>query len=162
MFNINTSGGSGAIRILCKQIALPRLPTDSRFYLPDLLNSLKLFCRRTGADQRIRVTCLDYFLTDLTINQLPLELLLPTYYHRSTIERYFYDENYALGVRQIHTHHFPGAALLQFLVATGWIVELPSRHYLLKKLLRHWNSLELMIEDSQPDLNMLTLQAGGG
>jgi hypothetical protein len=151
--------------------------------------------KRAGLDQRVRVTCFDYFLTDLNYKQLPLDLLLPTYYQRSTIERYFYDECYSLGARQIRTHHFAGAALFQFLVATtynllhwmkhklfkdtplgilgistivhqamqipgrllkttsGWIVELPSQHYSLKKLLRHWNSLELKSELSQSDLD---------
>jgi Transposase DDE domain group 1 len=160
--------------------------------------------QHTGTDQCVRITCFDYFLTDLNNKQLPPELLLPTYYQRSTIERYFYDECYALGARQICTHNFPGAALFQFLVATtnnllhwmkhelfkgtplenmgisttvhqamqipgrllktatGWIVELPSRHYLLKKLLRRWNSLELKIEDAQPDLIKFNPHRSGG
>src|SRR5215813_319900 len=160
--------------------------------------------KRTGLDQRVRVTCFDYFLTDLNPKQLPLELLLPTYYQRSTIERYFYDECYSLGARQIRTHCFAGAALFQFLVATtnnllqwmkhqvfkdtplevmgistivhqamripgrllksatGWIVELPSQHYSLKKLLRHWKSLELKTGPTQSDLDEDDKPKGGG
>ena len=37
--------------------------------------------------------------------------------------------------------------------ATGWIVELPSQHYSLKKLLRHWKSLELKTGPTQSDLD---------
>jgi hypothetical protein len=150
--------------------------------------------QRENTDLRVRVTRYDYFLTDLNHKQLPVELLLPTYYQRATIERYFYDECYSLGARQIRTHHFPGAAIFQFLAATtnnllhwmkhklfkdsslekmgistmvhqvmqipgkliknatGWIVQLPARHQLVKKLLGHWRSLEMESEATQLDL----------
>ena len=67
---------------------------------------------------RIRVRKVDYFLTSLAPHQLPLERVLATYHDRSTIERYFYDEAYGLGARQVRTKHFPGEAVFQFLVAT--------------------------------------------
>lgn len=60
----------------------------------------------------------DYYLTDLTSTQLPVAEVLPVYDDRATIERYFYDEQYALGAQQVRTKHFHGAALFQFLVAT--------------------------------------------
>lgn len=84
--------------------------------------------RRAGPKQRAqktadgrarrRVRRVDYFVTDLEARQLPVAAVLPTYHDRSTIERYFYDEAYGLGARQVRTKHFPGQALFQFLVAT--------------------------------------------
>ncbi|MBI4752461.1 MAG: transposase [Acidobacteria bacterium] len=59
-----------------------------------------------------------YLLTDLTPAQLPIQQVLFVYDDRATIERYFADEQYALGAKHIRTHHFAGAALFQFLVAT--------------------------------------------
>lgn len=59
-----------------------------------------------------------YLLTDLTAAQLPVRRVLFVYDDRATIERYFADEQYALGAKHIRTHHFAGAALFQFLVAT--------------------------------------------
>jgi hypothetical protein len=73
--------------------------------------------KAAGAD-RIRVRKVDYFLTSLTPAQLPLDRVLPTYHDRSTVERYFYDEAYGLGARQVRTKHFAGQALFQLLVAT--------------------------------------------
>jgi hypothetical protein len=70
-----------------------------------------------GTD-RVRVRKVDYFLTSLAPHQLPIDRVLPTYHDRSTIERYFYDEAYGLGARQVRTKYFPGQALFQFLVAT--------------------------------------------
>ena len=60
----------------------------------------------------------DYILTDLDEEQLPVEKVLETYNDRPTIERYFYDEQYSLGARQVRTRHFAGEAMFQFLVAT--------------------------------------------
>jgi Transposase DDE domain group 1 len=60
----------------------------------------------------------DYYLTDLNRAQLPVVDVLPVYDDRATIERYFYDEQYALGAQQVRTRHFHGEALFQFLVAT--------------------------------------------
>jgi hypothetical protein len=37
---------------------------------------------------------------------------------RPTIERYFYDEQWGLGVRQVRTRHFAGEAMFEFMVAT--------------------------------------------
>jgi hypothetical protein len=37
---------------------------------------------------------------------------------RPTIERYFYDEQYGLGARQVRTRHFAGTAMFQYMVAT--------------------------------------------
>jgi Transposase DDE domain group 1 len=65
-----------------------------------------------------RVVKIDYFLTDLTAEELPLEQLLYLYDDRATIERYFYDEQYSLGAKHLRTHHFAGAAVFQYLVAT--------------------------------------------
>jgi Transposase DDE domain group 1 len=60
----------------------------------------------------------DYYLTDLTPEQLPVREVLPIYDDRATIERYFYDEQYALGAQQVRTGHFEGEALFQLMVAT--------------------------------------------
>src|SRR5262245_41159848 len=60
----------------------------------------------------------DYYLTDLTAEQLPVSEVLPIYDDRATIERYFYDEQYALGAQQVRTGHFEGEALFQWIVAT--------------------------------------------
>jgi Transposase DDE domain group 1 len=60
----------------------------------------------------------DYYLTDLSSEQLPLQQLLYVYDDRATIERYFYDEQYSLGAQQVRTSHFKGQALFQLLVST--------------------------------------------
>jgi hypothetical protein len=60
----------------------------------------------------------DYYLTDLNPAQLPVSEVLTVYDDRATIERYFYDEQYALGAQQVRTGHFDGEALFQFMVAT--------------------------------------------
>jgi hypothetical protein len=74
--------------------------------------------RKAAGTDRTLVEKLDYFLTSLDERQLPAERVLETYHDRSTIERYFYDEAYGLGARQVRTHHFAGQAVFQFLVAT--------------------------------------------
>jgi hypothetical protein len=65
-----------------------------------------------------RETKCEYYLTDLSEEQLPMERVLETYNDRPTIERYFYDEQYGLGARQMRTRHFAGAAMFQYMVAT--------------------------------------------
>lgn len=60
----------------------------------------------------------DYYLTDLSPEQLPVNDVLIVYDDRATIERYFYDEQYALGAQQVRTGHFEGEALFQLMVAT--------------------------------------------
>jgi hypothetical protein len=60
----------------------------------------------------------DYYLTDLSPQQLPVSDVLAVYDDRATIERYFYDEQYALGAQQVRTGHFEGEALFQLMVAT--------------------------------------------
>lgn len=85
------------------------------------------------------ITKLDYFLTDLTAEQLPVQATLPTYDDRSTIERYFCDEQYALGAQHVRTHHFAGAAVFQFLVATTnnvlrWLQHSTFRHTVLEQM----------------------------
>ena len=84
--------------------------------------------RRAGPKQRAekaadgrarrRVRRVDYFVTDLEARQLPVDAVLATYHDRSTIERYFYDEAYGLGARQVRTKHYAGQALFEFVVAT--------------------------------------------
>lgn len=59
----------------------------------------------------------DYYLTSLSAEELPVEDVLMVYDDRATIERYFYDEQYALGAKQVRTHHFAGEAFFQLLVA---------------------------------------------
>jgi hypothetical protein len=73
--------------------------------------------KAAGTDRRLEQR-LDYFLTSLDERQLPPERVLETYHDRSTIERYFYDEAYGLGARQVRTHHLAGQSVFQFLVAT--------------------------------------------
>jgi hypothetical protein len=73
--------------------------------------------KASGTDRRLEQR-LDYFLTSLDEHQIPAERVLETYHGRSTIERYFYDEAYGLGARQVRTHHVAGEAVFQFLVAT--------------------------------------------
>ena len=188
-------GKEEKVSIQCRTLLLARqiLKQPSKRPAPE---------QRADADHRIRVTRFDYFLTDLNLKQLPLDLLLPTYFQRATIERYFYDECYSLGARNIRTHHFAGAAFFQFLAATtnnllrwmkhslfkdtliekmgvsaivnqvmqipgklikttsGWIVQLPARHLLIKKLLDHSQLLDSRSEAIQLDL--FSLQTGGG
>jgi len=61
---------------------------------------------------------LDYFLTSLDATKLPVSAVLDTYHGRSSIERFFYDEQYALAAKQVRTHHHAGEAMFEFLVAT--------------------------------------------
>jgi hypothetical protein len=74
--------------------------------------------RKAEGTDRKRVRKVDTFLTDLDPSKLPLDRVLSTYHDRSTIERYFYDEQYGLGARQVRTHHHAGEAVFEFVVAT--------------------------------------------
>lgn len=74
--------------------------------------------RKAEGTDRSRVRKVDTFLTDLDASTLPVERVLEDYHGRSTIERYFYDEQYGLGARQVRTHDHAGEALFEFLVAT--------------------------------------------
>ena len=69
-------------------------------------------------EQTYKETKVDYYVTDLNQQQMPITAVLEAYHGRSTIERYFYDEQYGLGARQVRTHHFAGEAMFEFLVAT--------------------------------------------
>jgi len=60
----------------------------------------------------------DYYLTDLSPAQMPIQEVLHIYDDRATIERYFYDEQYSLGAQQVRTRHFQGEALFQLIVST--------------------------------------------
>jgi hypothetical protein len=101
------SGRGARIRartLVMTRVSPPRLPKPGTH------------CKRVRDPQP--VVKHDYYLTDLTSRQLPVAEVLPTYDDRATIERYFYDEQYALGAQQVRTKHFEGEALFQFVVAT--------------------------------------------
>lgn len=72
---------------------------------------------RKRVRQAQTVTRHDYYLTSLNAAELPLEEVLWVYDDRATIERYFYDEQYAMGAKQVRTHHFAGEAFFELLVA---------------------------------------------
>lgn len=55
--------------------------------------------------------------TNLSAQQLPAAMAVDLYDDRATIERYFRDEQSALGARSIRTHHAAGAAVFQMMVA---------------------------------------------
>ena len=67
--------------------------------------------------ERIKIRY-DYFLTNLNAGDLPVEQVLELYDDRATIERYFNDEQNALGARNVRTSYFHGEALFQFMIAT--------------------------------------------
>ena len=86
---------------------------------------------KSASEPRIRVHS--------TEKQLPIERVLETYNDRPTIERYFYDEQYSLGARQVRTHHYAGAAMFQYLVATTnnmlrWLKHTTFKGTVLEKL----------------------------
>jgi hypothetical protein len=94
--------------------------------------------KATGQYYRTEIK-VDYFLTDLDMRQLPVDKVLEVYHDRSTIERYFYDEQYSLGARQVRTHHYEGEAIFQFLVATTnnvlrWMQKSRFRGTILEKI----------------------------
>jgi hypothetical protein len=59
----------------------------------------------------------EYYLTNLTATDLPVAEVVAFYHERATIERYFNDEQNALGARHVRTHHAEGAAVFQWMVA---------------------------------------------
>lgn len=101
------SGRGASVRartLVMTRVSAPRLPKPGKH------------CKRVR-DPR-PVVKHDYYLTDLTSAQLPVEDVLPIYDDRASIERYFYDEQYSLGAQQVRTKYFHGEALFQFLIAT--------------------------------------------
>ncbi len=81
----------------------------------------------------------DYYLTDLAAELLPVPQVLPVYDDRATIERYFYDEQYALGAQQVRTRHFEGEALFQLVVSTTnnllrWMQHQVFQHTVLEEI----------------------------
>jgi hypothetical protein len=59
----------------------------------------------------------EYYLTNLSDRDLPVAEVVGFYHERATIERYFNDEQNALGARHVRTHHAEGAAVFQWMVA---------------------------------------------
>jgi len=81
---------------------------------------------RAGARQREREaerepppprTCYSMLVTSLSAEQLPAARVPETYDDRATIERYFRDEDDALGAHSVRTHRHAGAAVFQWMVA---------------------------------------------
>jgi hypothetical protein len=73
--------------------------------------------KRSEEEARTRLRH-DYFLTNLSAEELSVEKVLEFYDDRATIERYFCDEQYALGAKSVRTWCFYGEALFQYMVAT--------------------------------------------
>jgi hypothetical protein len=106
---------TSGIRVKTRTLLMVRQLEMNRKKRPDQKTRERL---KQQGQQRERVTRVDYFLTDLDEKQLPIEKVLEVYNDRPTIERYFYDEQYGLGARQVRTRHFAGEAMFEFLVAT--------------------------------------------
>lgn len=106
---------STGIRVVTRTLLMVRQMEMARRKRPD--PKTRLLLKQRG-EEREKVIKVDYFLTDLREEQLPIEEVLETYNDRPTIERYFYDEQYALGARQVRTRHFAGEAMFQYIVAT--------------------------------------------
>lgn len=106
---------SSAIKVKTRTLLMVRQLEMNRKKRPDQKTREKL---KQQGEQREKVTRVDYFLTDLTEKQLPVERVLAVYNDRPTIERYFYDEQYGLGARQVRTSHFAGEAMFEYIVAT--------------------------------------------
>jgi Transposase DDE domain group 1 len=106
---------STGIRVKARTLLMVRYLRMSRSKRPDQKQRKRLEQEGRLVETETKV---EYFLTDLTEEQLPVERVLETYNDRPTIERYFYDEQYSLGAKQVRTHHYAGAAMFQFLVAT--------------------------------------------
>lgn len=103
------------IRVKTRTLLMVRQMEMARRKRPD--PKTRQILKQRG-EEREKVIKVDYFLTDLREDQLPIGKVLETYNDRPTIERYFYDEQYALGARQVRTSHFAGEAMFQFIVAT--------------------------------------------
>jgi len=106
---------SSGIRVLTRTLLMVRQMEINSKKRPDQKTRQRL---KQQAQQREKVRRIDYFLTDLSEKQLPVERVLEVYNDRPTIERYFYDEQYGLGARQVRTGHFAGEAMFEFIVAT--------------------------------------------
>ncbi|HEY0710432.1 MAG TPA: transposase [Polyangia bacterium] len=72
--------------------------------------------RRAGEPKPTR-TCYAMLMTNLAPEVLPAAMALECYDDRATIERYFRDEQCALGARSVRTHKAAGAAVFQWMVA---------------------------------------------
>lgn len=103
------------IRVETRTLLMVRQMEVARRKRPDPKTRQRL--RREG-EEREREIKVDYFLTDLTEERMAINRVLETYNDRPTIERYFYDEQYALGARQVRTRHFAGEGMFQYIVAT--------------------------------------------
>jgi hypothetical protein len=106
---------SSGIRVETRTLLMVRRLEMNRKKRPD--PKTRQLLKQQG-EQREKVTRVDYFLTDLDEKQLPVERVQEVYNDRPTIERYFYDEQYGLGARQVRTGHFAGEAMFEYIVAT--------------------------------------------
>ena len=103
------------VRVETRTLLMVRQMERARRKRPDPKTRQRL---RQEGEEREREIKVDYFLTDLSEEQMPINRVLETYNDRPTIERYFYDEQYALGARQVRTGHFAGEGMFQYIVAT--------------------------------------------
>ena len=110
-FEINDKLGSHE-KAAATMFGLNRFPDQSQ------INRLLWAFKDEHVCQMQKETKEDYYLTDLDSDQLRVERVLEVYNDRPTIERYFYDEQYGLGARQVRTGHFAGEAMFEFIVAT--------------------------------------------
>ena len=105
--------------------------------------------RREALGQaRCRQVTHECYLTSLSAEQLSLGESLAFYNQRQTIERYFADEQNALGARHVRTHHHAGAAVFQWVVAMAnnllrWMRrrvwhDTPLEGVGLKRLIKHY------------------------
>jgi len=85
--------------------------------------------REEGKKRQIRY---DYFLTNLGVDELPVERVLSVYDDRATIESYFGEEQNALGAKHLRTGSFAGSAVFQYLVASTNNLLRWFRHAMLK------------------------------
>lgn len=86
---------------------------------------------KRAAEPVQRQACYASLLTNLAADAMPTAMALDLYDERATIERYFRDEQSALGARSVRTHRAAGAALFQWMVAMtsnllGWM---KARHF---------------------------------
>ena len=91
-------------------------------------------------------TCYAMLMTNLSAEQLPAAMALDRYDDRATIERYFRDEQCALGARSVRTHKAAGAAVFQWMVAmtnnllhwmrAQYFANTPLEHYGVERLVR--------------------------
>lgn len=105
----HSEGGSGK-QIRCRTLSMVSVSRKRE-------STDKHHGKKEQKEERIKVRY-DYFLTNLSARELPLERALEVYADRATIERYFNDEQNALGARSVRTKYFHGAAWFQFVIAT--------------------------------------------